>query len=293
MFYEHPQQEGDYITNIYLRKFRFLFLLARPKKHLALYLRRVKLPLYPLNSRRVNLLLPKQIYGFVIILMSMMLACGSGPQNGAIAPPTRTPLPTFTSTSRPALLPTDTPVSEATPTATNTPVLPSTNTPVPTTLPSPTDTPLPEATFTPAPTSPPPTDTPLPPPTDTPTVTPTPEPVIKYVLAGSHREFNCDFTYIHGTVKNANSFGIPDVEVRALGIHESTGLDFVTHTDAEGNYEIFRVPLSDLQAAQWAVILMENGAEVSERFHWASTPVCQSDDTGHSQVLRVDWKLIE
>ena len=83
------------------------------------------------------------------------------------------------------------------------------------------------------------------------------------------------------------------MEVRALGIHDTTGQDFATRTDAEGNYEIFRIPLDQLLAAQWAVMIMENGREVSERFHWASTPVCESGDLGNSQVLRVDWKLIE
>ena len=87
--------------------------------------------------------------------------------------------------------------------------------------------------------------------------------------------------------------GLANVEVRALGIHESTGLDFTVCTDAEGRYQAFRSPLAELQSAQWAVTVTEDGREVSERFHWASTPVCNSDDTGHSQVLRVDWKLIE
>ena len=39
--------------------------------------------------------------------------------------------------------------------------------------------------------------------------------------------------------------------------------------------------------------IMEDGREVSERFHWASTPVCDSDDLGHSQALRLDWKLVQ
>jgi hypothetical protein len=112
-------------------------------------------------------------------------------------------------------------------------------------------------------------------------------------LANTQREFNCEYTAIYGTVLNANNFPLPEVEVRALGIHESAGLEFTVRTDAEGRYEAFRIPLPDLQAAQWAVMLVEDGREVSERFHWASTPVCESDDTGHSQVLRVDWKLIE
>lgn len=94
-------------------------------------------------------------------------------------------------------------------------------------------------------------------------------------------------------VLNANNFGLPNVEVRALGIHETSGLDFTVITDAEGRYETFRIPLSDLPGAQWAVMVMQNGREVSDRFHWASTSVCQSDDTGYSQVLRIDWKLIE
>jgi hypothetical protein len=139
----------------------------------------------------------------------------------------------------------------------------------------------------------PPTGTPPPPPADTPTLIATPEPIIKYVLANTQREFNCEYTAIYGTVLNANNFPLPEVEVRALGIHESAGLEFTVRTDAEGRYEAFRIPLPDLQAAQWAVMLVEDGREVSERFHWASTPVCESDDTGHSQVLRVDWKLIE
>jgi hypothetical protein len=139
----------------------------------------------------------------------------------------------------------------------------------------------------------PPTGTPPPPLADTPTPIATPEPIIKYVLANTQREFNCEYTAIYGTVLNANNFPLPEVEVRALGIHESAGLEFTVRTDAEGRYEAFRIPLPDLQAAQWAVMLVEDGREVSERFHWASTPVCESDDTGHSQVLRVDWKLIE
>lgn len=138
---------------------------------------------------------------------------------------------------------------------------------------------------------PPPTATPLP--TDTPTLTPTPEPLLKYVIAATNREFNCDFTYVYGTVLNANNFPVAGVEVRALGIHDTSGLDFTVLTDADGRYEAFRFPLAELPGAQWAVMVMEDGREVSERFHWASTPVCNSDDTGHSQVLRVDWKLIE
>ena len=81
--------------------------------------------------------------------------------------------------------------------------------------------------------------------------------------------------------------------MRALGIHQTAGLDFTVRTDADGRYETFRFPLQELLGAEWAVMVMENGREVSERFHWASTPVCASDDTGHSQVLRLDWKLIE
>lgn len=152
-----------------------------------------------------------------------------------------------------------------------------------------TATPVPTATAT----NLPPTATPNPTPTGTPTVTPTLEPLIKYVIAGANREFNCDFTYIYGTVQNANNFGLPDVEVRALGIHQTAGLEFTVRTDGEGRYEAFRFPLQELLGAEWAVMVMENGREVSERFHWTSTPVCQTDDTGHSQVLRLDWKLIE
>jgi hypothetical protein len=117
--------------------------------------------------------------------------------------------------------------------------------------------------------------------------------VINFVLAGTRRAQNCDLTAIQGSVKNANNFGLAEVEVQALGIHETSGRSFSTRTDAEGNYEIFRIPLPDLQAGQWAVMVMEDGREVSERFHWASTPVCNSDDDGHSQILTVDWKLIE
>lgn len=230
--------------------------------------------------------LSSRIYSFFILFTISLLACSLGQEAArSAARPTRTPLPTFTVT----------PTAQAPPSATsipNTPTpLPPTNTPLPTDTPVPADTATPTATSTPIPV--PATATPVPPPTETPTVTPTPEPVIKYVLAGTQREFNCDFTYIYGTVKNANNFGIPDVEVRALGIHNTAGLDFSTRTDAEGRYEVFRIPLPELLAAEWAVMLMENGREVSERFHWGSTPACESDDTGNSQVLRVDWKLIE
>ena len=246
----------------------------------------------------IRVKLSKKINSLVILLIILTLACGGiGNQQGNNqAPSTKTPLPTFTPsptlTLQP-LLPTPTPVIEVTPTDTPTLVV-VIDTPTSVSEVPPTDTPVIDAP-TIEPTS---TAIPLPPietPVSeaTPTDTPTPEPIIKYVLAGTNREFNCDFTYIYGSVKNANNFGIPDVEVRALGIHDTTGQDFTTRTDAEGNYEIFRIPLDQLLAAQWAVMVMENGREVSERFHWASTPVCESDDLGHSQVLRVDWKLIE
>jgi hypothetical protein len=121
---------------------------------------------------------------------------------------------------------------------------------------------MPEPSATPLPPVPP-TDTPPPPPADTPTPIATPEPIIKYVLANTQREFNCEYTAIYGTVLNANNFPLPEVEVRALGIHESAGLEFTVRTDAEGRYEAFRIPLPDLQAAQWAVMLVEDGREVS------------------------------
>lgn len=250
--------------------------------------------LSPSLNQEARVTLQKRIYGLIILFIALALACGGlgNQQRSNQAPPTKTSLPTFTPsptlTLQP-LLPTPTPVSEAMPSDTPTLVVVDTPTSASEAL---TDTPVIEApteepTVTNTPVPPPPTNTPIP------TDTPIPEPIIKYVLAGTNREFNCDFTYIYGTVKNANNFGIPDVEVRALGIHETTGQDFITRTDADGNYEIFRIPLDQLLAAQWAVMLMENGREVSERFHWASTPVCESEDLGHSQVLRIDWKLIE
>ncbi len=228
-----------------------------------------------------------------IVLLFALLACGlpapSSQRESALAP-TTTPLPTFTATAlpQPAVIPpTDTPipptVTPLPPSPTATATIPPTVTIAPTETPSPpTETPVPP-TATPSPTA---TFTPAPP-------TPTPQPVIKYVLAGTAREFNCDDTAIWGNVSDANGHGIPNVEVRALGIHETTGQDFTVRTDAEGTYEAFRIPLPQLQAGQWAVMVMEAGREVSERFNWASTPACISDDTGNSQVLRVDWKLIE
>ncbi len=207
-----------------------------------------------------------------------------GPAASATPVPTRTPISTFTATA------TNTPQPTATVTA-----LPTDTVSPPTVTPPPTDSPVAETAPTTTPTLPPPPPTSTPVPTDTPvpTVTPTPEPVIAYVLAGTNREFNCDYTAIYGTVQDANGKGIPGVTVRALGIHETTGLDFSTQTDEQGRYEIFRIPLPELQAGQWAVMIMLDGQEVSERFHWASTPVCESDDLGHSQVLKVDWKRVE
>jgi len=235
--------------------------------------------------------------GPVGLLICVTLACGGGqPAAGPAIPPTRMLLPTFTVTSVPVPPPTPTLV----PVPTDTPMpLAATETPAPTltSIPVevPTEVPADTPTAEPAPTTvrPPPTDTATPAPTDAPAVTPTQEPIIKYVIADAQREFNCDFTAIYGWVSDASNLGVPGVTVRALGIHESTGLEFVTVTDGEGRYEAFRIPLAELASAQWAVMLMEDGREVSERFHWTSTAVCQSDDTGHSQVLRVDWKLIE
>ena len=235
--------------------------------------------------------------GPVGLLICVTLACGGGQRAaGPAIPPTRMPLPTFTATAIPVPpptpmlvpVPTDTPIPPA-----ETETLAPTLTPIPVAVP--TDVPADTPTAEPAPTMapPPPMDTSPPAPTDAPAVTPTQEPIIKYVIAETQREFNCDFTAIYGRVSDASNLGIPGVTVRALGIHESTGLEFITQTDGEGRYEAFRIPLAELASAQWAVMLMEDGREVSERFHWTSTAVCQSDDTGHSQVLRVDWKLIE
>ena len=223
-----------------------------------------------------------------LALLGGNLACGvSRSARQAIVPATRTPMPTFTPTIAPSLTPTFTPSPTLTATAQPSPTL----MPQPTVTPQPTPTPLPTETPTqvvslPTPTPEPPIET-LPP-----THTPSPEPVIRYVLADARREFNCDFTAIYGTVSNANGRGLPDVTVRALGI-KSTGGEYTGVTDGEGRYEIFRIPLPELQAGEWAIMVMENGVEASERFHWASTPVCKSDDTGNSQVLRIDWKLIE
>lgn len=232
-----------------------------------------------------------RIYTPLAFLFCIALACGGLQRTaGPAVPPTRTPLPTFTNTPTSAPLPPPTPI----PTPVHTPTLipiPVIETPTATFTPVPSDTPAPTAT--PTEVLPSPTNTPLPAPTAVPTDTSTPEPIINYVLAGTQREFNCSFTYIYGTVQGANNSGIPDVEVRALGIHDTDGLEFVTRTDAEGRYEAFRIPLPDLLSGQWAVMVMEDGREASERFHWASTSVCQSNDLGHSQVLRLDWKLIQ
>ena len=231
--------------------------------------------------------------GPVGLLICVTLACGGGRQAaGPAIPPTRMPLPTFTATSVPVLPPTPTLV----PVPTDTPIpLAATETPAPTLTPILTEVPTDTPTAEPAPTMAPlpPTDTATPAPPNTPAVPPSAEPIIKYVIADAQREFNCDFTAIYGWVRDANNFGVSGVTVHALGIHESTGLEFITETDGEGHYEAFRIPLAELASAQWAVMLTEDGRELSERFHWTSTAVCQSDDTGHSQVLRVDWKLIE
>ncbi len=221
------------------------------------------------------------------LLIGLTLACG-GMQSArrAAVPPTRTPHPTFTSTSM------SSPTAPFTSTPSATLTEPPTHTLAPTPIATDTDAPTPTPVDTPTAVPAPPTPTPEPLPTDTATMTPQPEPIIRYVLADAQREFNCEHTAIYGTVSNANGFGLPGVTVRALGIKGTTG-DHVAVTDAEGKYEIFRIPLEQLQAGEWAVMIVENGVEASERFHWASTPVCKSDDTGHSQVLRVDWKLIE
>ena len=223
-----------------------------------------------------------------LAVLGVSLACAvTQPTRQVIAPPTRTPMPTFTATATPSPVPTFTPRPTVTATAQPTP----TPLPQPTATPEPTFTPLPTNTPTREAVQPPPTREP---PTETapPTLTPSPEPVIRYVLADARREFNCEVTAIYGRVSNANGRGLPGVTVRALGI-KSTGGEYVGVTDGDGRYEIFRIPLAELLAGEWAIMVMENGAEASERFHWASTPVCQSDDTGNSQVLRIDWKLIE
>jgi hypothetical protein len=230
-----------------------------------------------------------RIFAPLALLFCITLACGGSQRAaGPVIPPTRTPLPTFTVTpiSAPLPPPSPAPAPDHTPTP-----IPVTDTPAATFTPVPSHTPA--ATTAATVLSPSPSNTPVPTPTVVPADTPTPEPIIRYVIAGSQREFNCSFTYINGAVKDANNSGIPDVEVRALGIHETSGLEFVTRTDAEGRFEVFRFPLADLLAGQWAVMIMEDGREVSERFHWASTPVCESNDLGHSQVLRLDWKLVQ
>ena len=245
------------------------------------------------SNCRVKPALPVRQLGLALVCLlavSPMVACAmadriSGSRPAARPSATRTPAPTFTAppTQTPTVtfapLPSPSPSATATETALP-PTATATLTGVPPAQPAPTDTPVPTI----APTA---TDTPAS------TVTATPQPVIQYVLASTAREFDCDHTTIYGAVRNANGQGIPGVTVRALGIHETTGLDFSTLTDSEGRYEIFRIPLAELMTAQWAVMVTVDGVEASERFHWASTPVCQSDDLGHSQVLRVDWVLIQ
>jgi len=103
---------------------------------------------------------------------------------------------------------------------------------------------------------------------------------------------NCQDVKIFGSVLNANNLGVPGVSVEVVGIHETSGRH-VVQTDAEGRYEIYLGSLGDVATGQWYVALVRDDMEVSERFHWASTPVCNSDDQGHSQHLQVDWKLIE
>ena len=187
---------------------------------------------------------------FLLFFIFIILAYADQSAARSAVMPTKTRLPTFTATPSPAQVRvTSLPLPISSPTDTATPI-PAMATPTETPLPPPTDTPEPTAT-------------PTPPPTDTPAITPTPEPVIKYVLAAANREFNCDFTSIYGTVLNANNFGLPNVEVRTLGIHETTGLDFTVATDAEGRYEAFRIPLADLPGAQRAVMVMEEGRAVN------------------------------
>lgn len=209
------------------------------------------------------------------------VGCGAGaPEEIAVAPTaTKDLVPTFT------VAPSVTPTAPATKTAipTKTPTIP----------PSPTATTTP--TVAPSATGVPPTNTPVPP-TDTPvpaTATTTPAPTIDYVIADANRQLNCNYTYIYGRISNANNEGLAGVQVRAEGIHKTEGTTFTTTTDEQGRYEIFRIPFNELPAAEWAVYVMNDGRRASEPFYWAETSICQSDDPGHSQVLRVDWKLVE
>lgn len=217
----------------------------------------------------------------VILLLVGVVGCGAGtPEEIAVAPTaTKDLIPTFTvapsvtptvpATATPA--PTDTPTGTPSPPATNTPTVAPSATRLP-----PSNTPVP------------PTSTPIPP-----TATPTPAPTIDYVIAGANRELNCDYTYIYGRISNANNEGRAGVQVRAEGIHKTEGTTFTTTTDEQGRYEIFRIPFNELPAAEWAVYVMSEGRRASEPFYWAETSICQSDDPGHSQVLRVDWKVVE
>lgn len=221
----------------------------------------------------------------VSVFGGVLACCFAGPgRTGNVVPPTFTPRPTFTATLSPAV--TDSPVPTETATFT-----PPAGTPTP-----------PVPTF--AATPPPPTETPLPPrpsATHTPTSAPTPSPAptpdataswLKYVLADAGRELNCSEVAVYGTVLDANNRPLPGVTVEVVGIHGTAGR-FVGVVGDDGRYRVQMARFADLPYSEWYVAVFENDEEVSERFHWTATSACQSNDSGDSQVLRVDWKLME
>jgi hypothetical protein len=103
---------------------------------------------------------------------------------------------------------------------------------------------------------------------------------------------NCQQVKIHGSVLNASNSPLQNVTVEVVGIHETSG-HYVVQTDAQGRYEVVLGTLSEVPSGQWYVAVVRDNSEVSERYHWASTSICESDDLGHSQQLQIDWKLVE
>lgn len=248
---------------------------------------------------------------FTCLLAGIILACGPNAPlaQRATARPTRTPLPTFTSTpipptSPPLPSPTHTPIEAVAlanvsePTATET-AIPPTNTPVP-----PTATPIPPPpTPVPQPTPVPPPPTPVPPPTATPApvaisplATPTntgvpSSPPGKYKPYSVEGKANCAHIGVQGVVRDGDDGDddpIANVTIQVTGDEDGFRGPYYGTTASDGFYgivigEFGKVP----DRVEFRAEVYGNDVKTDNRPTWKTTQDCHGDNA--VQIMEIEW----
>ncbi|MEM7343673.1 MAG: hypothetical protein AAF485_05485, partial [Chloroflexota bacterium] len=243
------------------------------------------------------------------LFMGLTLACLTNTSSAGVpsARPTRTPLPTFTTTALPptkTLVPTATPVLLVAATTTPTETPEATETPIPTETVEPTETatPVPDDTATPVPpTAAPPTATatntavanspvsapvatsPLP----TPTNTPDPgSPPGRYEAVKEKKQNNCFDVGVTGFVGDKGS-GAP-IEGVTIEVTGHNG-PYRGTTDAQGRYNIFIGSLDDVGKKDFRAIVFGDPATVISEDDPTWTTSTDCNDSNGIQVMEIDW----